>query len=142
MNIRELGLEIAAHKTEAIWMHGLSKTRRPPLTWLSVQGERIRVKEDLEYLEITLDRPHNFDAHFNRLAPKVERVVALLERLPPNIGGPGSKVSHLYTEVIKSMILCGSPMGTTHHERRSQNSTTNTKKDEYSRYSCLLHCLS
>ena len=30
--IRRLGLEVAAHKTEAIWIHDLSRSRRPPQT--------------------------------------------------------------------------------------------------------------
>ena len=85
--IRDLSLKIAAHKTEALWIHGLPHTRNPPLTWLSVQGERIRVQEKLKYLGITL-----FDRQFDRLIPKVEGVAASLGRLLPNVGAPNDKV--------------------------------------------------
>ena len=118
-------------------MHGLPMTRKLPITWLSVQGERIRVKEDLKCLGITLNGPLKFDAHFNCLTPKVEGA-ALLGRLLSNIGGPSNKMRHLYTEMIKFMTLRVTDFGTTHHEGGSQNSK-NTKKGGYS--SRLLHCL-
>ena len=55
-----------------------------------------------------------FNAQSFRLAPKVEGVAALLGRLLPNIGGPGSKVHYLYTQLIKSMTLYGSSIWTRH----------------------------
>ena len=94
-------------------MHGLPMTRKLPITWLSVQGERIRVKEDLKCLGITLNGPLKFDAHFNCLTPKVEGA-ALLGRLLSNIGGPSNKMRHLYTEMIKFMTLYGSPISARH----------------------------
>lgn len=36
--IKDLGLEVAVQKTEALWLHGLRRTRRPPTSWLAVQG--------------------------------------------------------------------------------------------------------
>ena len=44
----KLVLEIAAEKTEAIWMHVVLRIDKPSLSWLFVQGERIGVKADLK----------------------------------------------------------------------------------------------
>ena len=107
--IGNLDLKIAAHKTEALWIHGLPKSRKPPITWLTIQNERIHVQEELKYLGITLDGRLTFDKHFDRLIPKVEGVAASLGRLLPNVGGPNDRVRRLYTGVINSMILYGSP---------------------------------
>lgn len=62
--VQDLGLKVAAQKTETLWFHGLSFTRRPPITWLAVQSERIRVNDDLKYLDVTLGKRLRFDAHF------------------------------------------------------------------------------
>lgn len=61
---------------------------------------------------ITLFGSLEIDAHFSRLATKVEGVVALLGRLLPNIGGPGNNVAPpvIKSEVIKSKSLYWSPI--------------------------------
>ena len=107
--IGNLDLKIAAHKTEALWIHGLPKSRKPPITWLTIQNEKVHVQEELKYLSITLDGRLTFDKHFDRLIPKVEGVAASLGRLLPNIGGPNDRVRRLYIRVINSMILYGFP---------------------------------
>lgn len=65
------------------------------------------MKEELKYLGLTLDGRLNFETHFNRLATRVDGVAA---RLLPNIAGSDEKVCRLYTEVVRSVILYGSPI--------------------------------
>ena len=108
--IRRIGLEVAAQETEAMWIHDLPRSRRPPQTWMNIDEERILVKDSLKYLRITLDGRLNYQAHFDNIAPKMEGVAAHLGRLPPNIGGPAVKVRRLYASVIRSMIMNGSPI--------------------------------
>lgn len=108
--IRDLGLKIAAKKTDALWIHCLPRSRHPPLTWLAVEGERIRVQDELKYLGITIDGRLTFDKLFEHLIPKVEGVAASLGRILPNVGGPSDKVRRLYNGVINSMNLYGSPI--------------------------------
>ena len=50
------------------WSSLDTRTRYPRPTWLALQKERIRVKDKLKYLGITLDRCLRFDVHFDRLA--------------------------------------------------------------------------
>ena len=105
--VQGLGLKVAAKKTETLWIGGLPRTRRLPITWLAVQSERIRVKNDLKYLGVTLDGRLKFDTYFDHLSPKVEGIATLLGRLLSNVGGPNCKVRRLYSGV---MILYGSPI--------------------------------
>lgn len=88
---------------------------------------------------ITLFGSLEIDAHFSRLATKVERVVALLGRLLPNIGGPGNNVAppvHRGNQIQVSIPV--TDLSTRHYEGWPQNSAVNTKKNGHSR---LLHCL-
>ena len=89
-------------------MHVVLRIHKPSLSWLLVQGKRIRVKDDLNNPGNILGGSSNFVDHFNRILPKMEGVSALLVRVLPNLEGPGSKKHHLYTELIKSMVLYGS----------------------------------
>ena len=68
--IANLGLEVAAQKTEAVWFHGLPQNRRPPASWIAVGGERIPVDLSIKYLGLVLDGRLNFEAHFAQLALK------------------------------------------------------------------------
>ncbi|XP_043511760.1 uncharacterized protein LOC122529567 [Frieseomelitta varia] len=86
-----LCLEIAAHKTEAVWLHDLPRSRRSPQTWLCVKEECVRIKDTLKYLGITLDSRLNFGAYFKQLIPRVEGITMHLGRLLPNVSGPGSQ---------------------------------------------------
>ena len=87
-------------------MHVVLRIHKSSLNWLFVQGERIRVKEDLKNPGNILGGSSNFVDHFNRISPpEVEGVSAHLVSVLPNLEGPGNKESHLYTELIKSMVL-------------------------------------
>ena len=108
--VANLGLEVAAQKTEATWFHGLPRTRRPPASWVAVGADRIPVGESIKYLGLVLDGRFNFEAHFAHLAPKLEKVALSLSRILPNIGGPKEKIRRLYASVLGSMALYGAPI--------------------------------
>ncbi|KOX75835.1 hypothetical protein WN51_13319, partial [Melipona quadrifasciata] len=63
-----------------------------------------------KYVGVTLNGRLNFEAHFSHLAPRGESVAALLGRLLSNIDGPEEKIRNLYTRMIRSTILYGSPI--------------------------------
>ena len=81
--IRRIGLEVAAQETEAMWIHDLPRSRRPPQTWMKINEERILAKDSLNYIGITLYGRLNYQAHFDNIAPKVDGVAAQLGRLLP-----------------------------------------------------------
>lgn len=104
-----LGLCIVLHKTEALSFHGLPKNRKPPLSWLSIGEERIRIRASLKYLGLVLDSRLSFKFLFETLAPKVEKA-RYLGRILPNIFGPGYKTRKLYANVLNSIIMYGAPI--------------------------------
>ena len=99
--ITSLGLEVAVHKMEAVWFHGLPRNRNPPQLWIKVRDqERIPVGHTLKYLGLVLDERLTFEQHLAQLAPRIERTAFHLERLLPNLGGPHAKTRRLYNMVI------------------------------------------
>ncbi|XP_023289848.1 uncharacterized protein LOC111674313 [Orussus abietinus] len=109
--VRDLGLEVAPHKTEALWIH--NKPRRegpPPQTLVRVGGAYVQVQDSMRYLGLDLDGHWSFEGHLDRLAPRAECAAAGLCRLLPNLGGPDERVRRLYTGIVQSMLLYGSPV--------------------------------
>ena len=109
--ISNLGLEVAAHKTEAVWLHNLPPNKRPPTSWVST-GERIPVGRSIKYLGVVLDGRRKFEAHFTQSVPRVEKVVLNLGRIMPNTKEPRGRTRRPYAAVAQSMILYGAPIWT------------------------------
>ncbi|KAJ8714349.1 hypothetical protein PYW07_002574 [Mythimna separata] len=80
--IQQLGLKVALHKTEAMSFHG-PRTEPPPGSQIS-----IGVRATMKYPGLVLDRRWTFEEHFRRLAPKLDRTGAALNRFLPNLRGP------------------------------------------------------
>ena len=55
-------------------------------------------------------RRWNFNEHYRRLAPTLERAGAAFKRLLPNIGGQNVSCRRLYARVVRSMTLYDAPM--------------------------------
>ncbi|CAK1598932.1 unnamed protein product [Parnassius mnemosyne] len=104
--IRQLGLEVALHKCEAMHFHG-PRNRPPPGSSAMVGGVSIGVESTLKYLGLVLDGRWNFVEHFRRLAPKLERTGAAFRRLLPKLGGPNASCRRLYAGIVRSMALYG-----------------------------------
>ena len=119
--IRNLGLEVATQKMEAMWFHRLPRNRKPPETWIAVGRDRIPTGPSLKYLGLILDGRLNFQEHFRQLTPRVEKVALSLGRLLPNIGGPKESVRRLYTSVAQAMMLYGAPIWATEEALSRQN---------------------
>lgn len=68
--IKNLGLRIALHKTEAVFFHEDS-AGTPPRAQIMVDTTRVPVGAQIKYLGLQLDGRWSFGAHFSRLVPKV-----------------------------------------------------------------------
>ena len=111
--ISNLGLKVAAHKTEAAWLHDLPPNKRPPTSWVAIVGERIPVGQSIKYFGVVvLDGRRKFEVHFTQLVPRVEKVVLNLGRMMPNTKGPRGRTRRLYAAVAQSMILYRAPVWT------------------------------
>ncbi|KMQ82623.1 reverse transcriptase, partial [Lasius niger] len=107
--IRALGLEVALHKTEAMFFTW-PRRGRPPQRHIEIEGVRIEIRPHMKYLGLYLDCRWCFKEHFCRMAPRIRAAVNAFGRLLPNIGGPKDWVRRLYMGVVGSMILYGAPV--------------------------------
>ncbi|XP_049880311.1 uncharacterized protein LOC126376807 [Pectinophora gossypiella] len=100
--IHGLGLQLAPHKTEALWFHNLSRGEEPPDSSIRVGDVQVPIRRQIKYLGLILDGRWDFREHHNRLYPRIEKVIGALHRILPNLGGPREGVRRLYAGVVRS----------------------------------------
>lgn len=105
--IKQLGLKIAAHKTEAILFGGRGAF---PEVSVNVEGERVVVGSSLKHLGVFLDRGLTYKKHFNYVEGKALKMIRLLWKLLPNLRGPSAIKRQLYAGVLNSVMLYASPL--------------------------------
>lgn len=79
-----------------------------------MRKEKIRVSDNIKYLAITLDGSLNFGRHFERLVPWVEKLALHQGRLLYNVGEPRLQVRWLYINILKYIVIYGSPSWSLH----------------------------
>jgi len=109
-NIRDLGLDVAPQKTEAMFFHnGLRGA--PPNEPIEVAGVPVPIGAQIKYLGLTLEGSRwKFRTHFGILVPRVAKAADSLARLLPNLGGPNGRVRRLYAKVVHSIVLYAAPV--------------------------------
>lgn len=100
-------LNIAEQKTEAIILRGQRK--RDSITF-KIKGTIVRPSKQVKYLGITLDQQLTFREHVKKTVQKAEKQTAILTRLMPNVGGPGSYKRQALYGVTLSILLYGGPV--------------------------------
>lgn len=105
--MENLTLKLAPEKTEAVL---LTKRRKIRPIALNIQGTPIELSKTLKYLGVWLDTKMTFSEHVNKVVMKVEKTVAALTNLMPNIGGPRSSKRKILSSVAHSQILYGAPV--------------------------------
>lgn len=105
--ISDLGLDIAAEKTEAVLFTNKYKYSIPRI---EICGSQVTVGTEMTYLGIVVDKDHLYKAHKRRATDKAERIGAQLSRLMPNIGGPREYRRRLLSSVVNSILLYGAPL--------------------------------
>ncbi|KAJ8914379.1 hypothetical protein NQ315_017469 [Exocentrus adspersus] len=108
--MRDAGLELALHKTDAI----LVKGRR---TWQGGQfrigNVPISITTEVKYLGVWLDSNLSFSKHIQEAAGKAERAANALVRLMPNVGGPGMAKRKIIAASAQSIMLYGAEIWAT-----------------------------
>ena len=107
--IRLQGLEVAVHKTEALWL-GKPKQVGPTWSHINVEGARVEVKSQMRYLGLILDSRWSFGPHMEKLAARLGSAVLSFGRIMPNLGGPSERVRRLYMGVVRSIAMYGAPV--------------------------------
>jgi len=103
----ELGLFIAEDKTEAV----LFCDKKPNfMSSITVGNSYIPVGESMKYLGVKIDSFWNFHAHFTYVEAKLNKVLRALNRIMPNLRGPGEKKRRLYATVMTSVMTYAAPI--------------------------------
>lgn len=105
----KVGLELAAHKTEAVLITG--RKVRETIT-LTVGRNSITSQPYIRYLGILIDARLTFKDHISFATDKAAAISSALSRLMPNIGGPKQSRRLLLTTVMSSILLYGAPVWT------------------------------
>lgn len=100
-------LEIAPHKTEAIVMKG---PRRREGVRFRLDRVEIACSKAIKYLGIMIDTSMLFGQHAQYAARKAEKSLAALNKILPNMGGPGHCKRQILYGVVQSVLLYGSPV--------------------------------
>jgi len=108
-DIREMGLRVAVHKTEALYFYGRA-SGKPPETQIQVSGISILGGDRIKYLGLLLDGNWRFGHHFDAIASRVKRMSTALGRLLPNLRGPDGRIRRIYVGTINSVALYGAPV--------------------------------
>ncbi|CAH1982711.1 unnamed protein product [Acanthoscelides obtectus] len=100
-------MSLAPEKTEAVII--TKKMRLQQISFL-VDGQEVRPGKALLYLGEWIDGRLTFGEHISRTATKAAKLVALLSRLMPNIGGPRASKRATLGSVAYSVMLYASPI--------------------------------
>jgi len=105
--ITDMGLKVAAHKTEALFFYGKSSGQPPP-AYIGIGGTSILVGSPVKISRSPTR--WSFGLHFEVLARRAERVATALARLLPNRRGPDGRIRRIYMGTVNSVALYSSPV--------------------------------
>ena len=104
--IKELSLELAEHKTEAVLLQGRRKLKVIELN-LEEGAPPLRTSEQIRYLGVTIDRDTKMVAHVRDATKRTDKIVNNLKRIMVNIGGPRSSTRKIIATAALSTLLYG-----------------------------------
>jgi hypothetical protein len=91
--IESLGLEVAAHKTQAMNFYCKNK---PINKYIIIKNKSIDITDKIIYLGLTIDCKWSFFPHFQVISTKVDRIIGYLAKIMPNAHGPDESKRKLY----------------------------------------------
>lgn len=101
------GLRFAAQKTEIVVVRRPGRMR---MGEISLAGVRISPKRSAVCLGVVIDEKLSFGAHVQAVVGKAKERLTALQRLMPNVRGPGSRSRLLYSGVVHSILLYAAPV--------------------------------
>lgn len=102
--LRQLGLVLAPHKTEAVILHAPVKVKE---IRFDVGGHEVKTQHSLKYLGVWLERKLRVGTHLEMTAAKAEKQVHALSRILSPHGPLRQRARHLYASVILSTVTYG-----------------------------------
>lgn len=107
--ILRLGLLVATEKTDIVIFYNRGMKPKEDL-FIRIGEDRVKIGNSFKYLGIMFDSRLNFVTHFQYVATKVSKIAQALNRLMPNLRGPGERKRRLYAFIVASVILYGAPI--------------------------------
>jgi len=107
--VDDLGLTLAANKTRAMIFSKIKKDVNM-MYGLEIGNVWIPIKDSFKYLGMIVDGNWSFYPHAEYILKRAERTFVELIRLMPNLHGPAECKRKLYSNVIHSILLYGSPV--------------------------------
>lgn len=101
------GLELSAHKTEAIILTNKRAYEKPTFI---IKDFQVRPKEQIRYLGVELHRILGFNKHIETTVVKAQTTALALSRLLPNMGGSRQRKRKLLVSVVNSKLFYASPV--------------------------------
>ncbi|XP_025264647.1 uncharacterized protein LOC112638028 [Camponotus floridanus] len=77
---------------------------------VTVGSSRIQVGDSMKYLGVMIDGLWNFRSHFKYVENKAVKVNRALNRLMPNLRGPGERKRRLYATIFTSVVMYAAPI--------------------------------
>jgi hypothetical protein len=116
--MRDNGLSVAPHKSEAVVLTGKHVYTEPVL---HVEGHAVPVKASIRYLGVQLDTRLSFTAHIAAAAKKATESARAIGRLMSNVGGPAQAKRALLGSVTNSKLLYASSVWATVGTKTAKN---------------------
>ncbi|ERL83462.1 hypothetical protein D910_00454 [Dendroctonus ponderosae] len=105
--LRGMGIKVAPEKTESVL---LTAPRKIPGIVLDTGERSIATSDSVRYLGVMLDRNVKMKAHIRRTVEKANKMITLLYRLMPRVGGPKASKRRALAGTVISAALYGAPM--------------------------------
>lgn len=127
-SIRDVGLEVALSKTEAMFIYNKKIGPPPPGFGFLMESIRLEIGPRLRYLGLQLDNLWNFESHLVGVAASAGIRATSLCRILLNLGGPDRRVRRLYANTVRAVALYGAPVwaGSLAANKRSQAAMNRT----------------
>ncbi|ERL95927.1 hypothetical protein D910_00608 [Dendroctonus ponderosae] len=101
-----MGIKVAVEKTESVL---LAAPRKITNIVLEVGGKTVATSNSVRYLGVMIDRNLKMRKHIKHTVEKANRMLTLLYRLMPRVGGPRSNKRRILASAVTSAVLYGAP---------------------------------
>ena len=88
----------------------IARRKKRVYTIFTVNDEKIKTRDTMKYLGVTIDAQMSFKDHLRNARLKASKVARMLAGIMPNIGGPKQPRWLLLSSVVYSVILYGAPI--------------------------------
>ena len=102
--VKELGLQLAEHKTETVLLQGRRKINLITLN-LEEDGHLLRISGEIRYLGVIIDKDMKMTTHVKDVTKRIDKMVNNLKSIMSNIGGPRLSVRKIIVPGAFSTLM-------------------------------------